>query len=267
MQNAVLARFGDKLALVTGAGGGIGQAVCARLAGEGARIIAVDRTAEAAEAACRLVRGLGGSAEPLILDQRDPARVAEFADELAQRGREWIPDVVVCCAGVQTFEDAFVLPVDEWDFVSEVNSRGTFLLLQRLGALLREAARPAAIVTIASIQGRLGNPSYPHYAASKAAVISLTKSFARALAGDGIRVNSVAPGIVDTPLWEATDRALARIRNQQPGQPRAERVAAVPLGRAGTPEDVASAVAYLASDDASYVTGECLHVCGGDLMI
>jgi NAD(P)-dependent dehydrogenase (short-subunit alcohol dehydrogenase family) len=111
------------------------------------------------------------------------------------------------------------------------------------------------------------NPLYPHYAASKAAVISLTKSFAAALAADGIRVNTVAPGMIDSPMWDEADREFARRLGLPEGEPRRRRISQIPLGRPGTPEDAAAAVAYLASDDAAYITGECLHVSGGDIML
>jgi NAD(P)-dependent dehydrogenase (short-subunit alcohol dehydrogenase family) len=169
----------------------------------------------------------------------------------------------VCNAGVQTFQKAVDVTVAEWDRVLDINARGTLLSIQAA------ATMPAgsAIVAMASIQGRLGGPYYPHYSASKAAVLSLVKSFALALAGNGIRVNAVAPGIIDTPLWDEADRRLSALKGEEPGMARAERIAAVPLGRAGTPADVAAAVSFLLSDDASYITGECIHVCGGDVML
>jgi NAD(P)-dependent dehydrogenase (short-subunit alcohol dehydrogenase family) len=128
-------------------------------------------------------------------------------------------------------------------------------------------AGSGSIVTVASIQGRLGNPWFAHYSASKAAVLSLTKSYAVALAPHHVRVNSVAPGIIDAGLAHKANDELARLQGLPPGAPMARRVGQVPLGRAGTPEDVANAVLFLASDEADYITGECIHVCGGDVML
>src|SRR5690606_29022766 len=102
---------------------------------------------------------------------------------------------------------------------------------------------------------------------SKAAVLSLVKSFAAALAPQGIRVNAVAPGIVDTPLWDRADATLSALKGQDAGEARKARIAAVPLQRAGTPADMAAATSFLLSPDASYITGECIHVCGGDVML
>jgi NAD(P)-dependent dehydrogenase (short-subunit alcohol dehydrogenase family) len=131
---------------------------------------------------------------------------------------------------------------------------------------MKERGR-GTIINMASIMGRNGHPLYPHYAASKAAIISLTKSFALALAPYGIRVNSVGPGIVDTALWAQMDTEWAELEGLKPGEPKAQRIEQVPLRRAGTPEDVANAVAFLATDQASYITGECIHSSGGSLML
>jgi len=211
------------------------------------------------------IRSAGGQCSPLVVDvtrQDQLDAIVPFAEE--QFGAS--PSLAVCCAGIQSFADIFDLTIDEWDRVFDVNARGTFLTMRAVAPAMRAAGR-GSIVAVASIQGRLGSRYYAHYSASKAAIISLTKSYAVTLAGDGVRVNSVAPGIVDTVMWRAADRELAELRGVPPGEPRKQRVDQVPLRRAGTPADVAAAVAFLASDDASYITGECLHVCGGDVML
>jgi len=261
---AGLRGFAGRVAAVTGAGGAIGRAICSRLALEGATVIAIDRTIELADATRRVIEDAGGSAGALAVDLLVPddiARIVPFSKD--QFGRA--PEILICCAGIQTFADVFDLTIEDWDRVFDVNARGTFLTMRAVSPAMQQAGQ-GTIVTVASIQGRLGNRYYAHYAASKAAVLSLTRSFAVALAPDRIRVNAVAPGIVDTEMWRAADRELARIRGVAPGEPRRQRIEQVPLGRPGTPDDVASAVAFLASDDASYITGECVHVCGGDVM-
>ncbi len=254
-----------RVAVVTGAGGDIGREICSRLALEGARVVATDRTLDLAEATAASIRSAGGRCRPLVVDVTRQDQLDTIVP-FAERQFGVPPSIAVCCAGIQTFADIFDLSVDEWDRVFDVNARGTFLTMRAVAPAMRSAGR-GSIVAIASIQGRLGSRYYAHYSASKAAIISLTKSFAVTLAPDGVRVNSVAPGIVDTAMWRAADTELARIRGVQPGEPRQQRVSQVPLQRAGTPADVASAVAFLASDDASYITGECLHVCGGDVML
>lgn len=258
-------RFSERLAVVTGAGRGIGKAVALRLAREGAAIIASDIDARAAESVSKEIAADGGTALPLTIDVTVPDQVDQVPDVCAAEFGQ-APDVVVCNAGIQQVRDAFDISVDDWDRVLAVNARGCLLTLQMAARAMRPPGH-GAIVTIASIQGRLGNRYYPHYAASKAVGINLTKSFAAALASSNIRVNAVAPGIIDTELWAKMDEEMAALLGVAPGDPKRERIARVPLGRAGTPKDVAAAVAFLASDDASYITGECLHVCGGDLMI
>jgi NAD(P)-dependent dehydrogenase (short-subunit alcohol dehydrogenase family) len=173
-------------------------------------------------------------------------------------------DVVVANAGIQTFAPAVELSSSDWDRVLAVNARGTLLTLQLAARCL---ASGGAVVTMASIMGRLPNPLSVHYAASKAAVLSVTKSFAAELAPRGIRVNAVAPGRIDTPLSDYANVELGRITGQDAEEALRRRVATNPLGRTGRPEEVAAAVAFLASDDASYITGECVNVCGGDVMV
>jgi NAD(P)-dependent dehydrogenase (short-subunit alcohol dehydrogenase family) len=254
-----------RVALITGAGGGIGRAIAGRLALEGALVIAADQVRETAADTAGAIAASGRPAEPLGLDitsEDELRRVIPFAVDRFGRSL----DVVVACAGVQTFADILELPLADWDRIFDVNARGTFLTMRMATDAMKDG-RGGAIVTIASIQARLGSRYYAHYSASKAAVLSLTKSFAVALAPMGIRVNAVAPGIVDTDLWRKADTELARMQGLEPGEPRRRRVAQVPLGRPGTPDDVAAAVAFLASRDAAYITGECIHVCGGDLML
>lgn len=255
-----------RVAVVTGGGGGIGSAVARRLVGEGLAVLVADLNQDDAVAVAEAIKAEGGRAAPIALDVRNedslrsmPEAAADFLGAL--------PDLYVCNAGFQTFASIEDLDDEQWSQVMDVNAYGTFLTMRVAADSLRRTDGPGSIVTVASIQGRLGSVYYAHYSASKAAVISLTKSFALAMAPHGLRVNCVAPGVIDTDLWAKADREMAALRGVQPGVPRRERIAQVPLGRAGTPDDVAGAVAFLASEDASYVTGECLHVCGGDLML
>lgn len=253
----------DGLAVVTGAAQGVGEGIAARLARDGARVVVADRNDDAAATTVARIVADGGQARAVHVDVADPDSVARLGAAAAAAFDEPVR-YFVANAGVQTFRRAMEVPVDEWDLVLDVNARGTLLSLQEAGRCMADGT---SIVAVASIQGRVGAPFYPHYAASKAAIISLVKSFALALAPRGIRVNSVAPGIVDTALWDEADVRLSALTGREPGAAHAERVARVPLGRAGTAQDVAGAVAFLLSDDASYITGECLHVCGGDVML
>lgn len=260
-------RLGGRVAVVTGAAQGIGAAIARRLVDEGARVLVSDLNLDAASATAAR---LGAAAAPALVDVTDKTSVEAIPDHVQHAfGAPF--DLMVCNAGIQTFTRGIDLTTQEWDAVLDVNARGVLYSLQLAGRTmdpgLPGSACAPAIVAIASIQGRLPGPFYPHYSASKAAILSLVKSFAMEFAERGIRVNAVAPGIVDTEIWERADKALSAIRGKEPGAARRERIAAVPLRRAGTPEDVAAATVFMLSPDASYITGECLHVCGGDVML
>lgn len=209
----------------------------------------------------------GASAAAARVDVAEKASVDAIPAHVAEAfGAPF--DVLVCNAGVQTFQHAVDVSAEEWDRVLDVNARGTLFSMQMAArAINTDPASLPAIVAIASIQARLGSPYYPHYSASKAAVLSLVRSFALTLAPHGIRVNAVAPGVIDTPLWGVADEKISALKGIAPGSAREARIAAVPLGRMGTPEDVAASTSFLASADASYITGECIHVCGGDVML
>ena len=251
-------RFEGRSVLVTGAARGIGFAIARRFASEGATVIIADLDGGAAEAAAGEIRESGGSAESTGIDVADAAAVAGLADTLG------VVDVVVVNAGIQTFAPLAELTPEDWDRVMSVNARGTFSTLQLAASIVPAGG---CIVTMASIQGQLANPLSAHYAASKAAVLNLTKTFALALAPRGIRVNAVAPGRIDTPLSDYANVELGRITRSDPVEMTRGRVATIPLGRTGRPDEIASVVAFLVSDDASYITGECINVCGGDVML
>jgi NAD(P)-dependent dehydrogenase (short-subunit alcohol dehydrogenase family) len=171
-------------------------------------------------------------------------------------------DILVNNAGITQVRDMMKLTEDEWDRTMGINARAVFFCLQ---AVAREMIkrRSGVILNASSISGRAGKPMLVDYCASKFAVIGITQSAALYLAKHGIRVNAVAPGIVDTDMWDQIDREWGSLEGRPPGEMKRTRVAAVPLGRIETPEDVASLYAFLASDEAGYITGQTYNVCGG----
>jgi 3-oxoacyl-[acyl-carrier protein] reductase len=246
---AAPARFAGRVALVTGASRGIGEATARRLAAEGASVIAAARTLAALEKVVAEISSAGGKAAALAMDLSDADSVdAGVRDALAAHGAI---DVLVNNAGVT--DDNLILRMsrDAWDRVIATNLTGVFLLTQAVvkGMVRRRYGR---IVNVTSVVGLMGNAGQVNYAASKAGLVGFTKSLARELASRNVTCNAVAPGFIRTAMTEEMTEAA-----------RESLAAQIPLARLGAPEDVAAAIAYLASEEAAYVTGHVLNVSGG----
>jgi 3-oxoacyl-[acyl-carrier protein] reductase len=244
-----MARFSGKIALVTGASRGIGEAIAKRLAAEGATVLAAARSTDALARVVAEIEAAGGKASALSLDLADAASIAAAVKSALDAHGEI--HVLVNNAGVT--EDNLILRMgrDAWDRVLATNLTGVFLLTQAVvKGMVRK--RYGRIVNVTSVVGLMGNAGQANYAASKAGLIGLTKSVARELASRNITCNAVAPGFIATAMTDAmTDAARQALTAQ------------IPLERLGTPDDVAGAVAYLASDESSYLTGTVLNVSGG----
>jgi len=239
-----------KVALVTGASRGIGQAIAQALAAQGARVIGTSTSEPGAQ---RLSQTLGGQGAGRVLDVRDPAQ----CDALVASVTKDFGDILVLVNNAAVVRDNLALRMkdSEWDEVMETNLRAVFRLSR---AVLRGMmkARWGRIINITSVVGASGNAGQANYAAAKAGVAGLTRALAREVGSRNITVNCVAPGFIDTDMTRALSDAQ-----------RAALLAQIPLGRLGAAEDIASAVAYLASPQAGYVTGSVMHVNGGMYMV
>ncbi|KAM4637193.1 (3R)-3-hydroxyacyl-CoA dehydrogenase isoform 2-T2 [Amazona ochrocephala] len=247
------------VALVTGGGGGIGRALCSRLARQGALVAVSDRNEAAARETLRaLPPAAGGGGRPHVALEADVTSAAGVRG-LLQRVQEHFgapPNVCVGCAGIT--RDQFLLRMEEREFreVLEVNLLGSFLLSQAMAEALVAAGAPGgSIVLVGSIVGKVGNLGQSNYAAAKAGIEGLTRSCAKELARAGIRVNAVLPGFIVTPM---TSTVPPKVLSKFAGM--------VPLGRLGQPEDVADVIEFLASERSSYVTGASVEVTGGLFM-
>jgi 3-oxoacyl-[acyl-carrier protein] reductase len=237
-----------RVALVTGASRGIGRAIALRLAAQGAAVVAAARGAHADEVAGEIVRQ-GGRAESATMDVTDEAAVDRVVSGVLERWGK--VDVLVNNAGITRDQLMLRMKRDDWDAVLATNLTAAFTCVQAvLKGMVKQ--RYGRIVNVTSVVGQAGNAGQANYAASKAGLIGLTKALALEVASRGITVNAVAPGLVETDMT----RALSDGTHD-------DWAARIPLKRLGTPDDVAAAVGFLASDEASYITGHVLAVNGG----
>jgi 3-oxoacyl-[acyl-carrier protein] reductase len=246
-------KFEGQVAVVTGAGRGIGHAIAVRLASEDARVACVSRTAANAKKTADEINTMrADAAKHYAVDVADHAAVQKIGAQILQDFGKI--DILVNNAGITRDALAMRMSLEDWDSVINTNLRGAFSFTQAvLRAMIKQ--RAGRIINISSVSGVMGNAGQTNYAASKAGLIGFTKSLARELASRNITVNAVAPGFVTTDMTARLSDEVKKTLH-----------AKIPLGKTGTPEDIANAVAFLASAEAGYITGQTLCVDGGIVM-
>jgi 3-oxoacyl-[acyl-carrier protein] reductase len=246
-------RFENQSAIVTGAGRGIGHAIAVRLASEGARVACVSRSEDNAKRTADKINILrADSAKHYAVDVADHAAVQKIGAQILEDFTKI--DILVNNAGVTRDGLAMRMSIEDWDVVINTNLRGAFNFTQAIiRAMVKQ--RSGRIINITSVIGLIGNAGQTNYAASKAGLIGFTKSLARELASRSITVNAIAPGFITTDMTAGLSDEIKKTIQSQ-----------IPLGKTGTPENVASTAAFLASDEASYITGQVICVDGGIVM-
>jgi D-sorbitol dehydrogenase (acceptor) len=257
-------RLIGKHALLTGAGGGIGLAVARAYLEHGARCSVVDLAAEPSTVYAEAIEGFEDRVHYLSADITQLDQI----DTLITAAEARFGNVHVLYNNAAVFDMAPLLECTEasYDRVFAVNVKGMFFVMQKVLARMVAQGTRGAVVNMSSQAGRRGEALVSHYCASKAAVISYTQSAALAMAPHHIRVNSISPGVIDTPMWAGVDALFAQYENLAIGEKKRQVGLAVPLGYMGAPQDIAGPAVFLASDESSYVTAQTLNVDGGSVM-
>lgn len=258
-------RFENKVVVVTGGNRGIGYAIAERFAQEGASVALSSVEKQVHEAATSLQKKTGAKILPVECDVTNIADVKKlYASVNEELGGV---DISIQNAGIITIAKVEDLTEKEWDDTMDVNTKGVFLCCQEAIRYMRQSGQGGRLINTASGQARDGFIYTPHYAASKFGVMGLSQSLAKEVALDSITVNAICPGIIATDMWDYNDRVWGQMLGDYgPGELMADWVKNIPMQRAGEGKDVAGVVAFLASDDAAYITGQTINIDGGLIM-
>ena len=243
-------RTHDKVAIVTGGAMGIGEGISLRLAAEGAKVAVLDVNLEGAQKTAQQIEKAGGTALAIKVDVSRAVEVEAAARKVVSTFKKI--DILVNNAGVSQTSKVASMTEEMWDKVNNVNLKGVFLCCHAVIPYMKQR-KYGKIVNIASVLALTGSAYYAHYGATKAGVVGFTRGLAVELGPHNINVNAVGPGVIDTPMAQQDVTEALRQRLQK----------RIPMRRIGMPRDIADAVSFLASDEASYITGQCLYVCGG----
>ena len=254
-------RLEGKVALVTGGARGIGRAICEAYLREGARVAIADRLVTDAQ---ETAGELGSNAMVVAMDVTD---LSQITSGVAAVEAKWGGiDILVNNAGIFNMSPLEEITVEDYRRQYDVNVAGTIFTAQAVVKGMKARGKGGAIINFASQAGRRGEANVTIYCSTKAAVISVTQSLALELAKDNIRVNAIAPGVIDTPMWDVVDAKFAKYENRPIGEKKRLVGLAVPIGRMGVPDDIVGPCVFLASQEARYVTAQTLNVDGGNWM-
>jgi len=254
-------KLADKVAIVTGGASGIGKAIVKRFFDEGARLVVADRDETAAEA---LAKSLGAGAFSVPLEVTKQESIDHLVAVVTERAGGI--DILVNCAAVYALTPVTEVSREQWSTLFSINVDGTFFTMQAVAKQMIKQGRGGKIINLSSQAGRRGERLGAAYCATKAAVISLTQSAGLALIEHRINVNAIAPGIIDTPMWDVVDSEFASLDNIPVGEKKRQVSRQIPYGRMGQPEEVTGCAVFLASDDSDYVIAQTYGVDGGNWM-
>jgi len=256
-------QLNNKIAIVTGAGQGIGEAISVRLAKEGADVVVSDINLDSTVKTGERIKALGRRSLAIEADVSESKDVEEMVNSTMKRfGRI---DILVNNAGIVIVKPILEFEEEEWDKVINVDLKGVFLCSRAVAKIMIDQ-KSGKIINVSSSSGKMGTEFFATYAAAKFGVIGFTQGLAKELAPHRIIVNAVCPGIIDTEMWEYVDEELGKVLRLPKGEAFNRQIRNIPLSRAGTPEDVAGVVAFLLSSQADYMTGQAINVTGGMVM-